>query len=118
MSLYFALSRTFPATVSTLTHFVVEDNQSPRRLRVELDKGLVYLIAKTRHIAMLLIDEAQQAKRRQYNRIVAGGRSQDNRWSGGEVASRLVGYGNLLPPSPISADCHPACGLALPGLHA
>jgi len=39
---------------------------------VNLDKGLLYVVAKARDVAVLLIDELQQTKRRQYERIVVG----------------------------------------------
>ena len=46
------------------------------------------------------------------------GPCQDNRMTREQVATTLIGYGTLIPPSPVSTGSHPACRLALPALHA
>jgi hypothetical protein len=55
---------------------------------VNLDKRLAYLVAEAWDIAMLLIDELQQAKRRQYERIVVGELRRAERALGGFVMAR------------------------------
>jgi len=60
--LYLAFSLILPATVSAFTHSP-SSTRCPRRFRVNLDEGLAYIVAKARIIAVLLVDELQQAKR-------------------------------------------------------